>query len=53
MTFAGNDDTMSYTMNHQYAQTIAFSSIPITTGDEISGDMMKRRVSFAPNAHVR
>lgn len=51
---------MEYTTTHQYAHTIAFASVPISTGEE-QRDMealkrrqsLGRRVSFAPNAHVR
>ncbi|ORY27998.1 Spc7 kinetochore protein-domain-containing protein [Naematelia encephala] len=40
------DDTMEFTMRHDYAHTVAFSSV--------SGRPdLSRRVSFAPNAHVR
>jgi len=45
---ANTEETMNYTMTQQYAHTIAF------TGDELSNEeAKKRRVSFAPNAHVR
>ena len=54
MTLSTSDENLDYTMSHQYAHTIAFQSVPTTTGDEITnGEAMKRRVSFAPNAHVR
>ncbi|ODN92072.1 hypothetical protein L198_05744 [Cryptococcus wingfieldii CBS 7118] len=50
----GEDDTMEFTQ--QYAHTLAFGSLPDENSDPSRGarhSLGGRRVSFAPNAHVR
>ncbi|WWD20877.1 hypothetical protein CI109_105354 [Kwoniella shandongensis] len=53
-----DNDTLNYTNTQQYAHTIAFSSLygsneNVDPALRASTQALARRVSFAPNAHVR
>ncbi|OXG77477.1 kinetochore protein Spc7/SPC105 [Cryptococcus neoformans A2-102-5] len=51
------DETLDYSASHQYAHTVAFGPLSNVDSDPTSRNSRQslggRRVSFAPNAHVR
>lgn len=51
------DETLDYTNSHRYAHTVAFGPLSNGNSDPASKNSRQslggRRVSFAPNAHVR